>query len=227
MVLLLFLFLLLLRVVSIDQGLGERLASIIQIIYVAVLGIRLKIDSRNDDIYFHLNSFSDKRSEFLARLDLLVLTGEEEQEAGPGRGRDLLPPGRHVTGLPCLGSLLGEGDLEGERDSETSSTWACKVNIITTLTISPPITHRPALGHHHHLPLRLRPLQTFVLHVQLVVGQVVPQPGLLHLQISQEVPQLIPLVSRLSRNVLRYDQSSPFQESQATEYLLSLFKDLK
>ena len=110
-------------------------------------------------------------SEFLASLDLLVLTGEDEQEAVAGGGRDLLSAGRHVTGLTVLTCLRGEVDLAGELDlsleSDTSSMSAWQEELVDEeLSWS----HRSCLLYRDDSPLCLWPLEARGLHVQPVEG---------------------------------------------------------
>ena len=73
---------------------------------------------------YMIRNFAMFKCPVLARLDLLVLTGDEEHEALAGWGRDLLLAGRHVTGLEVLCCLRGEpllGETDWSLDSVTSS----------------------------------------------------------------------------------------------------------
>ena len=63
-------------------------------------------------------------------------------------------------------------------------------------------SHRSCLLYADNFPQLVAPLETLVLQVELVVGQLVSQPGLLHLHLSQEVPQPRPLVTCSPADVL-------------------------
>ena len=86
-------------------------------------------------------------------------------------------------------------------------------------------SHWSCLLYADDFPQLAAPLETPVLQVELVIGEVVSQPGPLHLHLSQEVPQLRPLVSCLPADILWYDETRTFQQSHSTEYLFSLNDD--